>query len=312
MQNAGQHKQSQGLLLFKISERQTFGLGTLKVKEIVPWMPLTAIPQSHPVVAGAAYIRGVTMPVIDLAAAVGYRPVSADEMKDCFIIVTDCQRQNVGFMVRRINRIIDYSWRNISPAPKAAGRNIFSTGVISYEQELIQLLDIEMVLSHIFPVEDDLLHASINAEEQARLREHPILLVDDSSVARKQLAEALNYVSVPFEVCADGSQALAILTQAAARGEPFDILVSDIEMPGLDGYELAFEIRNNAAIQGMYIILHTSLSSEISVDRAHQVGANEALTKFDAAELIHAMLRGAIQVESGHVEPGVESRRQHD
>ena len=75
-------------------------------------------------------------------------------------------------------------------------------------------------------------------------------------------------------------------------------------MPGLDGYELAFEVRNNPQLAGIYIILHTSLSSEISVDRAHQVGANEALEKFDAAELLHGMLRGALHVERGDVVPG--------
>ncbi len=311
MRNGSQYQQSQGLLLFKINERQTFGLGTLKVKEIVPWQPLTSIPQSHAVVAGTAYIRGVTVLVIDLAAAIGYRPVSAAEMKDCFIIITDCQRQNVGFLVRKIDRIIDYSWRNISPPPSAAGRHIYSTGIIEYDKKLIQLLDIEMVLSTIFPADEEALHADISREEQSRLRAHPILLVDDSNVARRQLAEALHHVGVPFEVCSDGKQALTQLTEAAASGTPFDILVSDIEMPGLDGYELAFEVRNNSATQGMYIILHTSLSSEISIDRAHQVGANEALTKFDAAELIHAMLRGAEQVECGDVIPGVESRRQN-
>ena len=306
----GQHQASQGLLLFQLNERQSFGIGTLKVKEIVPFQPLTAFPQSHAVVLGAAHIRGETIPVIDLAAAVGYRPQPKDILKDCFVIVTDCQRQRVGFLVRKIDRIIDYSWRNISPPPKGAGRSIYATGVISHGDSLIQLLDIEMVLSHIFPVAEDELHAQITATEQGLLRSHPILLVDDSSVARRQLAEALNYVNVPFDVCGDGSEALAMMQRAAESGEPYDILVRDIEMPGLDGYELAFEVRNNPRLAGMYLILHTSLSSEISVDRAHQVGANEALTKFDANELIRAMLRGAEHVENGDVVPGVASRLQ--
>ncbi len=72
-----------------------------------------------------------------------------------------------------------------------------------------------------------------------------------------------------------------------------DILVSDIEMPGLDGYELAFEMQNDPQLNHAYCILHTSLSSENSVDRAHQVGAHEALEKFNATELVEAMLRGA-------------------
>lgn len=74
---------------------------------------------------------------------------------------------------------------------------------------------------------------------------------------------------------------------------PVDLLVSDIEMPGLDGYELAFGVRDSAVLKQPYIILHTSLNSEMSLSYANQVGANEALTKFDADELLHAMLRGA-------------------
>jgi two-component system chemotaxis response regulator CheV len=70
------------------------------------------------------------------------------------------------------------------------------------------------------------------------------------------------------------------------------LLVSDIEMPGLDGYELTFEVRNSPDLAAAYIILHTSLSSEISVNQAQQVGANEALTKFDAKELVISMMRG--------------------
>jgi two-component system chemotaxis response regulator CheV len=69
--------------------------------------------------------------------------------------------------------------------------------------------------------------------------------------------------------------------------------VSDIEMPGLNGYELSFDVRDDSRISQAYIILHTSLSSHISVSQAQQVGANEALTKFNADELIAAMLRGA-------------------
>ena len=77
-------------------------------------------------------------------------------------------------------------------------------------------------------------------------------------------------------------------------------------MPGLDGYELAFEVQSDAKLAGAYIILHTSLSSEISVERAHQVGAHEALTKFEANELIQATLRGAEHHDSLPVDPDGE------
>jgi two-component system chemotaxis response regulator CheV len=82
------------------------------------------------------------------------------------------------------------------------------------------------------------------------------------------------------------------MREQAASGHPVNLLVSDIDMPGLDGYELTFEVRNSSELAAAYIILHTSLSSLISVGQAHQVGANEALTKFDAKELVLSMLRG--------------------
>ena len=87
--------QSQGMLLFHLSARQSFAIGTLKVKEIVPYTQLTALPQSHPTVLGAASMRGTTIPVIDMAMAVGYRPISREEMPHCFIIITDCRRRCV-------------------------------------------------------------------------------------------------------------------------------------------------------------------------------------------------------------------------
>ena len=86
-----------------------------------------------------------------------------------------------------------------------------------------------------------------------------------------------------------------MIKAASAEKRPVDILVSDIEMPGLDGYELTFNVRDQNDIHQPYIILHTSLNSEMSVSYARQVGADEALTKFDAEELLHAMLRGAKQ-----------------
>ena len=99
--------QSQGMLLFHLSARQSFAIGTLKVKEIVPYTQLTALPQSHPTVLGAASMRGTTIPVIDMAMAVGYRPISREEMPHCFIIITDCRRTLVGFLVRGIDKITE-------------------------------------------------------------------------------------------------------------------------------------------------------------------------------------------------------------
>lgn len=285
--------QSQGMLLFRLTQQQLFAIGTLKVKEIVPFTPLTAIPHSHPTVLGAVSLRGHTLPVIDMARAVGYRPIPAEERSRCFIIITDCRRTLVGFLVRGIERISECNWHDILPPPASLGNNVFVTGVTRINEQLIQLLDVELILSRIFPDDPEHLYPLLTDVQREVLKPMRILLVDDSSVARKQLMNALDYINIPYQVSGNGNDAFTLLKEAAERGQPIDILVSDIEMPGLDGYELAFEVQSDARLAKAYIILHTSLSSEISVERAHQVGAHEALTKFEANELVQAMLRGA-------------------
>ena len=281
------------MLLFQLTASQTFAMGTLKVREIVPFQDLTSLPQSHPTVLGAACIRGNTIPVIDMAAAIGYQPVPEQEWSRCFIIITDCQRKVTGFLVRGIDKISECNWRDIEAPPASLGSKAFVTGVTRIDDKLVQLLDVELLLTLVFPTDAGKATAAVTDIQREQLKPMRILLVDDSSVARKQLSDALDGINLPYWVTANGQEALEMMEDAATEGQPIDILVSDIEMPGLDGYELTFEVRNRAALQGAYIILHTSLSSEISVSQARQVGANEALTKFDATELVQAMLRGA-------------------
>lgn len=291
--------QSQGLLLFRLTRHQVFALGTLKIRELVPYTRLHQIPQSHPAIVGTATIRGSTIPVVDMAMAVGYRPIADEERKDAFIIVTDCHRQLTGFLVRSIERIVECNWREIEPPADNLGRNAFLTGITRIDEQLVQLLDVELLMGGIFPFAKQ--YAAVTDVQREMLKPLNILLVDDSKVARKQLSDALDDLNIPYQVTDNGSKALELMQQDAHNRRPVDILVSDIEMPGLDGYELAFEVKNNPELAGAYLILHTSLSSEISVSQAHQVGADQALTKFDADELIHAMLAGAQRLETAKV-----------
>lgn len=286
--------QSQGILLFRLTPTQSFAIGTLKIREIVPYTPLTVLPGSHRFVLGAASVRGLTIPVINMAAAVGYQPLSKEEIPKCFIIITDCQRKTIGFLVRQIEKISECNWKDIEPPAKNLGRHAFLTGVTRIEGKIVQLLDVELVISMVFPDSDSASFPSLTDVQREKLKPLNILLVDDSSVARAQLSSALDRMNILYKVTGNGNDALNIIKKAVSENSPIDLIVSDIEMPGLDGYELTFEIRNDTAQHGTpFIILHTSLSCEISISQAHQVGANEALTKFDAGDLIQAMLRGA-------------------
>lgn len=285
--------QSQGLLLFRLNQSQLFALGTLKIRELVPYLPLTKIPNSHRHILGAAAVRGGTIPVIDMAASIGYQPMSEEDKKHSYIIITDCQRKLIGFLVRSIDKIVECNWRDIEPPARNLGTNAFLTGVTRYENKLVQLMDVELLMAKIFPDDPLASKATLTDVQREKLKPLRILLVDDSKVARKQLSDALDSLNIGYRVTDNGKEALSIMEQAADDKAPIDLLVSDIEMPGLDGYELAFAVKDNPKLARAYIILHTSLSSEISVGQAKQVGANEALTKFDAHELISAMLRGA-------------------
>ncbi|MFC3023512.1 chemotaxis protein [Vibrio zhugei] len=290
--------QAQGMLMFTLNlQKQLFAIGTLKVREIIPFMPMTQIPYSHHDVVGTVNFRNMTVPVIDMPAAIGFRRIDPSEYKDCYLIVTDCLRTVVAFMVRSIEKIIECNWRAIESAPKSAGRNVFVTGITRFEDRLVQLLDVELLLAKIYPQYESTKVPMLTDIERERLKLLNIMLVDDSSIARKQLADALDRINIAYTVCKNGAEALDRMKELASEGTPIDLLVSDIEMPSLDGYELAFEIQSDSHLSHAYIILHTSLSSEICVDRAHQVGAHEALEKFNATELIEAMLRGAKRIE---------------
>ncbi|CAM2947523.1 MULTISPECIES: chemotaxis protein [Vibrio] len=292
--------QSQGMLMFTLTHsEQLFAIGTLKVREIVPYQPTTQIPYSHHHVIGTVTIRDKTIPVINMPAAIGFRPIQPEEYDSCYLIVTDCLRTVVAFMVRSIEKIIECDWRSIEPSPQSAGKNVFVTGITRYDEQIIQMLDVELLLSKIYPQYESTKIPMLTDIERERLKALNILLVDDSSIARKQLADALDSINIAYQIRNNGIEALELMREEAERGQPIQLLVSDIEMPGLDGYELAFETQSDQQLSNAYIILHTSLSSEICVDRARQVGAHEALEKFNAGDLVQAMLRGAAMLESG-------------
>lgn len=286
-------KQLQKLLLFQLAGQRLFALGTLKIREIMPLPRLTRLPGSQSTVIGTATFRGAAVPVIDMAAAIGYPPLTGEERTSASVIVTDVHRKEIGFLVRNVQRIVETDWKEVSPPPRALGRNAFITGLATIDEQLVQLLDLELLLARVYP---ESLHSQdvlLNDMEVETLRGLTILLVDDSVVARKQLCDVLDRKNIGYQVTHDGNDALARLITANDSGNPIDILVSDIEMPGLDGYELAFQVRNHPHLHQPWIILHSSLSSEMSLSYAEQVGANRALTKFDAHELLHTMLAAA-------------------
>ncbi|MBB1268105.1 chemotaxis protein CheV [Shewanella sp. SR44-3] len=279
------------LLLFKLNGRQRFGINVFKVKEVLQCPPLTTLPKLSPFVKGVAHIRGSTISVIDLSAATGGRPLAST--KDCFIIISEYNRSIQGFLVSSVERIINTNWADIMPPPKGAGRYSYLTAVTEIEGELVEILDVEKILDEISPVK-----TSISAElsEQITLDKEQnfhIMVIDDSAVARKQIIRSLESLNLQIDTAKDGREALEKLKAIAKEmddvSKEIPLIISDIEMPEMDGYTLTAEIRDDPKLKNIKVVLHTSLSGVFNQAMVQKVGANDFIAKFNPDELASAV-----------------------
>ncbi len=288
---AGQNRLE--ILLFRLHGRQRFAINVFKVKEVIQCPPLRPMPDANPVVRGITNMRGQTIPVIDLSMAIGRRPI--EDPKQAFVIVTEFNRRVQGFLVGAVEHIVNTKWEHIQPPPKASGHAHYLTAVTDIEGDLIEIIDVEKVLSEV--IGSDVMLSEATKESVADTNtsdtKKPILLVDDSSVARKQMKRTLEEMGLNCELACDGKEALELLKKRASEGsiyEYYSMIISDIEMPEMDGYTLVTEIRRDPDLKDIYIIMHTSMSGIFNESMVDKVGANQFIPKFSAEELASAVL----------------------
>ncbi|KDM93028.1 chemotaxis protein CheV [Photobacterium galatheae] len=274
------------LLTFKLNRRQRYGINVFKVKEVLQCPKLTAMPNLHPLVKGIAHIRGHTISVIDMSLATGGRPIENTE--NCFVIISEFNRSVQGFLVSAVERIINMNWEEILPPPKGAGSTNYLTAVTEIDGELVEILDVEKILDEISPRTTEV---SESLREEM-LHENPVtrrvLVADDSSVARKQVQRAIKSIGCECILVKDGREALEKLRAMAKEDSIYnqlDLVISDIEMPEMDGYTLTAAIRNDANLKDLHVILHTSLSGVFNQAMVDRVGANAFIPKFNPDEL---------------------------
>ncbi|QFI54217.1 chemotaxis protein CheV [Aeromonas simiae] len=278
------------LLLFRLNGRQRFGINVFKVREVLQCPPLTVMPKIHHCIRGVAHIRGQTISVIDLSMATGGRPIT--DLSKCFMIISEYNRSVQGFLVNSVERIINMNWEFILPPPKGAGRINYMTAVTEVDGELVEILDVEKILNEISPLSTDVSTEIRDASATMPVPDRPVLVADDSSVARKQVQRALGAIGVSCLMAKDGREALNMLLEMAKLGPIKDqlaLVISDIEMPEMDGYTLTAEIRNNPALEGLHVILHTSLSGVFNQAMVQKVGANDFIAKFQPDILAKAV-----------------------
>jgi two-component system chemotaxis response regulator CheV len=249
------------------------------------------MPKLNPLVRGVAHIRGQTISVIDLSMATRGRKI--EDLSNAFIVIAEYNRSVQGFLVGAVERIINTNWDAIMPPPQGTGRASYLTAVTEVENELIEILDVEKILNEISP-----LNAEVSADVAEGLttegQENKIIFIaDDSAVARNQVKKALTSLGLEIELAKNGLEALNRLKEIAEEyGDVTNrvgVLVSDIEMPEMDGYTLTAEIKNIPELQKLHVVLHTSLSGVFNQAMVQKVGADDFIAKFHPDELATAV-----------------------
>lgn len=275
------------LLLFSLGGRQLYGINVFKVKEVLQCPHLNEIPKRKPVVRGVAHIRGGTIPIMDMRQAMGASRL--ENIENCFVIITEYNRSTQGFLVSSVERIVNMNWGSIHPPPKGSGKESYLTAVTEVDGRLVEIIDVEKILAEVSPLSEEVSEEVIKGVSKAEAVNKHVLIVDDSAIARKQIQKVIESMGVRTTVMKNGKEALDHLLAMVEEGkDPYKellLVISDIEMPEMDGYTFTAEIRANPKLNDMHIILHTSLSGIFNEAMVKKVGADDFLAKFHPDEL---------------------------
>lgn len=280
------------LLLFRISSTQLFAINVFKIKEVVALPRLNAMPGSHPSIAGVANIRGMSIPVINLKAAIGFKPMAQTD--ECNLIITEYNRSVQGFLVGKVEHIVNMTWGDIMPPPTTAGMHNYLTAITKVEQQgvsqLVSIIDVEKVLAEIIDYDVKLSDGVLEHELLPMLRGRKVLVVDDSSTALNQVRDTLAQLDLEIITAPNGLRAFNLLTSWADEGKDVSkellMMITDAEMPEMDGYKLTAEVRNDPRMADLFITLNTSLSGSFNHAMVEKVGCDKFISKFQPDLLV--------------------------
>ncbi|NLJ13508.1 chemotaxis protein CheV [Denitrificimonas caeni] len=275
------------ILMFRLHGRQLFAINVFKVQEVVRLPKLTLIPQRHPHMCGVITLRGQTIPVIDLAQAIGMRPLLQNE--NSTVIVTEYNRSIQAFLIGSVERIVNLNWESVQPPPRTAGRQHYLTAITRVDEAIVEIIDVEKVLAEIIPMNAKISAEKLNNPILAKASGREVLIIDDSMVALNQLTEALGQLGITVHQATDGLKGLQQLQLWADQGEVLTdkllMVFTDAEMPEMDGYRLTTEIRNDPRLRDLYVVMHTSLSGSFNAAMVEKVGCDNFLSKFQPDRL---------------------------
>ncbi len=278
-----------------------FGVNVAKVREVIRPVPLVASPHRHASVMGMFNIRGNVLPVVDLARHLGMNgPIAGaragQDEPEGRVIITEFNGLRCGFRVDTVEQIYRVSWSSVKPAPdtdvdRRSALDVVSstTGVLEMNGRLILMVDFESVADSI--LHEKRLHVG-SVENSAGIdrSERRVVLVEDSPFMRRLIRDtfvASGYTRT--EIFSDGQSAWEALSAQGAEAP--DAVISDIEMPRMDGLRLCRLIKEHPALRGVPVVLFSSLISEDNVKKGRQVGADLQVPKPELAEMVRIVDR---------------------
>ena len=294
------------LLLFRLGtdsalgKSELFGINVFKIREIVAMPSITPIAGGTPHSLGVVNLRGQVIPVLDLPSIVGCKPQTGLNI----MLVTEYARTTQAFAVESVEDIVRLDWKQVLSAETsgAAGKLVTSIARLdgnTDESRLAQVLDVEAILQMVSPSDG---HEVTEEKVGPKLKLKPgtiILAADDSFVARSLIEQELKALAAPYEMVKSGREAWdrlnAIARSAEAEGKTVldrvAMVLTDLEMPEMDGFTLTRNIKSDARLQGLPVVIHSSLSGSANEDHVRSVGADGYVAKFVAEDLAATIRR---------------------
>lgn len=269
--------------------KNKFGINVIKVKEIINPVQVIQVPHSHPHVEGIIELRGEVLPVVNVANALGFPPSQSPE-QDKFI-VAEFNKQKIVFHVHTVTQIHRISWDQIEkPSEMYQGPESQIIGVVKLHGEMILLLDFEKIVVEINP------ETGINVQQVKKLGQRErsskkLVVAEDSPLLRKLLHDTLNEAGFhKIEFFENGKDALHYLDTISSQGknitDEVQLVITDIEMPQMDGHHFTKRVKENSQLAKLPVIIFSSLITEDLRHKGHMVGADAQVSKPEIAELV--------------------------
>lgn len=274
---------------------ELYGINVAKIREILRMAPIKPMQKSHPNVEGIFKPRDKVLTVINLAGYLGLPP-SASPERDLFM-VTNFNHQDFAFHVHTVVGIDRISWAQMKK-PDAViygGKEGISTAIAEYEGRLITILDFEAIVADISP-ESGIQISEVEHLSQRERTGKPILIAEDSMMLSKMIIECLHRAGYTNTVkTANGEEAWKYLSEVKASGEDaaehVACIISDIEMPRMDGHYLTKLVKSDAELKKIPLVLFSSLISPEMRVKGEHLGADEQISKPEIAKLVGAIDR---------------------